>query len=100
MQNCAMKSPLYSNFALTWRYDILEYLSVVSVMLNTMDQNPFPSKCQIGAIPAVMGKEQVIPKIKMLSNLRCVTAKLRLLYNKSSTIYQIEPCFKAAYSLF
>ena len=30
MHNCALKTPLYSNFALPWRCDIMEYSSIDS----------------------------------------------------------------------
>ena len=39
-------------------------------------------------------KEYAIPKIKMLCNLCCLKARLRLLCNKLSTEQQPEPRFK------
>ena len=29
MHNCALKTPLYSNFALSWRCDTMEYSSIL-----------------------------------------------------------------------
>ena len=34
MHSCALKTPLYSNYALPWRFDIMEYSSIHSSSQN------------------------------------------------------------------
>ena len=44
----------------------------------------------------IQKQQYTMPKIKILCNLRCVKARLRLLRLKLSTAQQLEPRFKTA----
>ena len=42
MPNCAMKLPLYSNFALSWQFEIIKYSSIPRSIAEVLDnQNLF-----------------------------------------------------------
>ena len=69
-------------------------VSVIRILLCLNNSGQITKKGQ-----ALIGLKELqygIPKIKMLCNLRCLKARLRLLCNKLSTAQQPEPRFKIA----